>query len=141
MTDAANATSANRASRVLSIVAVVIGLAYTGLWTFISLPQLMDFIGGRDITAPLLLAIAILAGPALFWSFIGLGIGMSALGWAAGLASTGIFISLTYGSLVAASDGHGFSYWLFITLLVGCNVAAFCVTPYVLVRGTVGRRR
>ncbi|MDF9801513.1 hypothetical protein ACH4VQ_35595 [Streptomyces anulatus] len=141
MTDAANAASANRASRVLSIVAVVIGLAYTGLWTFISLPQLMDFIGGRDITAPLLLAIAVLAGPALFWSFIGLGIGMSALGWAAGLASTGIFISLTYGSLVAASDGHGFSYWLFIALLVACNVAAFCVTPYVLVRGTVGRRR
>ncbi|MFD8715886.1 hypothetical protein ACFV07_36305 [Streptomyces anulatus] len=141
MTDAANAASANRASRVLSIVAVVIGLAYTGLWTFISLPQLMDFIGGRDITAPLLLAIAVLAGPALFWSFIGLRIGMSALGWAAGLASTGIFISLTYGSLVAASDGHGFSYWLFIALLVACNVAAFCVTPYVLVRGTVGRRR
>ncbi|MCX4523865.1 hypothetical protein OG402_40055 [Streptomyces anulatus] len=53
----------------------------------------------------------------------------------------GIFISLTYGSLVAASDGHGFPYWLFIALLVGCNIAAFCVTPYVLVRGTVGRRR
>lgn len=141
MTDAANAASANRANRVISIVAVVTGLAFTGLWTFISIPQLMDFIGDRDITAPLLLAMAVLAGPALFWSFIGLGIGMSALGWAAGLASTGIFISLTYGSLVAASDGDGFSYWLFIALLVACNIAAFCGTPYVLVRGTVGRRR
>ncbi|MGW9618981.1 hypothetical protein ACWGUP_28505 [Streptomyces diastaticus] len=97
--------------------------------------------GDRDITAPLFLAIAVLAGPALFWSFIGLGFGLSALGWAAGLALTGILISLTYGSLAAASDGHGFTYWLFLTLLVACNVAAFCVIPYVLVRGTVGRRR
>jgi hypothetical protein len=39
----------------------------------------MDFIDGRDIDAPLFLAIAIVAGPALFWSFIGLGYGMSAL--------------------------------------------------------------
>jgi hypothetical protein len=141
MTDAANVTSTSRPNRVITIVAVVIGLAFTGLWTFISIPQLMDFISDRDITAPLFLAMAVLAGPALFWAFIGLGIGMSALGWAAGLATTGIFISLTYGSLVAASDGHGFSYWLFIALLVACNIAAFCVTPYVLVRGTAGRRR
>ncbi|MFJ4126114.1 hypothetical protein ACIP3U_32930 [[Kitasatospora] papulosa] len=141
MTDAANAASATRASRVITIAAVVIGLAFTGLWSFISIPQLMDFIGDRDITAPLFLAVAVLAGPTLFWAFIGLGIGMSALGWAAGLATTGIFISLTCGSLVAASDGHGFSYWLFIALLVACNIAAFCLTPYVLVRGTVGRRR
>lgn len=141
MADAANAPSATRAARVTTIVAVVIGLAFTGLWTFISIPQLMDFIGDRDITPPLFLAIAVLAGPALFWSFIGLGIGMSALGWAAGLASTGILVSLTYGSLAAASDGHGFTYWLFLTMLVACNVAAFCVTPYVLVRSTVGRRR
>lgn len=141
MTDAANAASATRATRVITIVAVVIGLAFTGLWTFISIPQLLNYIGDRDITAPLLLAIGVLAGPALFWSFIGLGFGMSALGWAAGLASTGIFISLTYGSLIASSDGHGFSYWLFLTMLVACNIGAFCVTPYALVRGTVGRRR
>ncbi|MEW2267057.1 hypothetical protein ACGF5T_35000 [Streptomyces sp. NPDC047853] len=141
MTDAANAASTSRANRVITIVAVVIGLAFTGLWTFISIPQLMNFIGDRDITAPLFLAIAVLAGPTLFWSFIGIGIGISALGWAAGLTTTGIFITLTYGSLVAASDGHGFSYWLFIALLVACNIAAFCVIPYVLVRGTVGRRR
>ncbi|MFC4508443.1 MULTISPECIES: hypothetical protein [Streptomyces] len=141
MTDAANAASASRANRVITIVAVAIGLAFTGLWTFISIPQLTDFIGDRDVTPPVFGAIAVLVGPFLFWSFIGLGFGMSALGWAAGLAVTGIFISLTYGSLVAASDGHGFSYWLFIALLVACNVAAFCVTPYVLVRGTVGRRR
>ncbi|MEU3208234.1 hypothetical protein ABZ702_31020 [Streptomyces cyaneofuscatus] len=141
MTDAANAASANRASRVISIVAVVVGLAFTGLWTFISIPQLVDFIGDRDVTPPVFGAVAVLAGPVLFWSFIGLGIGISALGWAAGLTVTGIFISLTSGSLIAASDGHGFSYWLFIALLVACNIAAFCVTPYVLVRGTVGRRR
>ncbi|MEW1583423.1 hypothetical protein AB0407_35925 [Streptomyces microflavus] len=141
MTDAANAASVSRATRVITVVAVVIGLAFTGLWAFISVPQLMDFIGDRDITAPLFLAIAVLAGPTLFWSFIGLGFGLSGLGWAAGLALTGILISLTYGSLVAASDGHGFTYWLFLTLLVACNVAAFCVVPYVLVRGTVGRRR
>jgi hypothetical protein len=141
MTDAANAAFTSRANRVITIVAVVIGLAFTGLWTFISIPQLMDFIGDRDITAPLFLAIAVLAGPALFWSFIGIGIGISALGWAAGLTTTGIFMTLTCGSLVAASDGHGFSYWLFIALLVACNIAAFCVIPYVLVRGTVGRRR
>ncbi|MFE5669241.1 hypothetical protein ACFQ7W_35650 [Streptomyces niveus] len=140
MADAANAPSATRAARVITIVAFVVGVAFTGLWTFISVPQLMDFIGDRDITAPVLVAIAIVAGPAIFWSFIGLGIGMSALGWAAGLASTGILVSLTYGSLAAASDGHGFAYWLFLTLIVACNVAAFCVTPYVLVRGTIGRR-
>ncbi|MEV4975386.1 hypothetical protein [Streptomyces scopuliridis] len=140
MTDAANAPSTTRAARVITIVAVVVGVAFTGLWAFISIPQLMDYIGDRDITDPLFLAIAILAGPALFWSFIGLGFGMSALGWAAGLASTGILVSLTYGSLIASSDGHGFTYWLFLTLIVACNVTAFCVTPYVLARGTIGRR-
>jgi hypothetical protein len=141
MTDAANAPSASRANRVITIVAVVIGFAFIGLWAFISIPLLMDFIGDRDVTPPVFGAIAVLAGPFLFWSFIGLGFGMSALGWAAGLAVTGIFISLTFGSLVSASDGHGFSYWLFIALLVACNVAAFCMAPYGLVRGTVGRRR
>ncbi|WP_046500799.1 hypothetical protein [Streptomyces odonnellii] len=140
MTDAANASSAARAARVITIVAVVVGIAFTGLWTFISIPQLMDFIGDRDITAPLFLAIAVLAGPAMFWSFIGLGLGMSALGWAAGLASTGILVGLTYGSLLASSDGHGFAYWLFLTMLVVCNIGAFCVTPYALFRGTIGRR-
>jgi hypothetical protein len=140
MTDAANAPSATRTARVITIVAFGIGVAFTGLWTFISVPQLMDFIDGRDINAPLFLAIAIVTGPALFWSFIGLGYGMSALGWAAGIALTGILVSLTYGSLAAASDGQGFTYWLFLTMLVACNVCAFCVTPYVLVRGTIGRR-
>ncbi|WP_405852414.1 hypothetical protein OG571_42435 [Streptomyces sp. NBC_01369] len=63
-------------------------------------------------------------------------------GPAVGLTGTGIFISLTYGSLIASSDGHGFTYWLFITMLVACNIGAFCVTLYVLVlvRGAVGRR-
>ncbi|AYG85109.1 hypothetical protein DWB77_07325 [Streptomyces hundungensis] len=44
-------------------------------------------------------------------------------------------------SLVATSVGHGFSSWLFIALLVDRDVAALCVTVYVLVRGTVGHRR
>ncbi|MEV7857168.1 hypothetical protein [Streptomyces sp. NPDC088183] len=65
---------------------------------------------------------------------------MSALGWAAGLVTTGILVGLTYETLAAASDGHGFTYWLFLTLIVACNVAAFCVTPCVLVRSTIGRR-
>ncbi|MFD4974679.1 hypothetical protein [Streptomyces sp. NPDC058424] len=34
MTDAANTPSATRASRVISIGAVVIGVAYTGLWAY-----------------------------------------------------------------------------------------------------------
>ncbi|MER5974523.1 hypothetical protein ABT112_33285 [Streptomyces sp. NPDC002055] len=140
MTAAANAPSATRAARVITMVAAVLAVAYTGFWTVISVPKLMDFIGDRDITAPLVLAIAVLAGPAMFWSFIGLGFGMSVLGWAAGLASTGILISLTYGYLLASSDGHGFAYWLFLTLLVAGNVVAFCVTPYALVRSTIGRR-
>ncbi|MFL4909442.1 hypothetical protein ACJ6WF_41235 [Streptomyces sp. MMS24-I2-30] len=140
MTDATNAPSATRAARLIMIVAFGIGLAFTGLWTFISIPQLMDFIGDRDITAPLFLAIAVLAAPALFWSFMGLGFGMSAMGWAAGLASTGILVSLTYASLAASSDGHGFAYWLFLTLIVACNLGAFCVIPYALVRATIGRR-
>ncbi|MFF9787744.1 hypothetical protein [Streptomyces nigrescens] len=112
----------------------------TAVWTFISVPQLMGLIAAKGIDAPLLLAIAVVAGPALFWSFIGLGYGMSALGWAAGIASTGILVSLTYASLAAASGGPGFTYWLFLTMIVACNLGAFCVMPYVLVRGTVGRR-
>ncbi|MFD8609608.1 hypothetical protein [Streptomyces sp. NPDC059631] len=141
MADAANARSTTRAARVIVIVAFAVGVAFTGLWTFISVPTLMDFITDRDIDAPLFLAIAIVAGPALFWAFIGLGYGMSALGWAAGMASTGILVSLTYASLIAASDGHGFAYWLFLTLIVACNLGAFCVTPYTFVRGTIGRRQ
>ncbi|MCX5250333.1 hypothetical protein OG895_34855 [Streptomyces sp. NBC_00201] len=49
---------------------------------------------------------------------------MSALGWAAGIATTGILVSLTYASLAAASDGHGFTYWLFLAMIVACNVGA-----------------
>ncbi|WP_435271494.1 hypothetical protein [Streptomyces sp. 1222.5] len=97
----------------------------------------MDFMADRDIDAPLiLLAIAVVAGPALFCTFIGLGYGMSALGWTAGIASTGILVSLTYASLFAASDGHGFAYWLLLTMIVACNLGAFCVTCYAFVRGT-----
>ncbi|EFL19386.1 hypothetical protein [Streptomyces sp. C] len=59
---------------------------------------------------------------------------------AAGIALTGILTSLTYGWLLASSEGHGFAYWLFLTLIVAVTLGAFCVMPYALVRGTVGRR-
>ncbi|MFC9131832.1 hypothetical protein ACFT4A_34055 [Streptomyces sp. NPDC057099] len=140
MTDAANAPSATRTTRVITFVAFGISIAFTGLWTFISVPQLVDFIADRDIAAPLFLAIVVVAGPALFWSFIGLGFGMSAMGWAAGLASTGILVGLTYGWLAAASDGRGFTYWLFLTMIVTSTLGAFCAIPYALVHGTIGRR-
>ncbi|MFH8837251.1 hypothetical protein [Streptomyces sp. NPDC017868] len=140
MTDAANAPPTTRAARVITIVAIVIGVAYMGLLAFISVPQLTDYIDGRDIDFPVFLAIATIAGPTLFWAFIGLGLGLSKTGWAAGLASTAILATLTYGWLLASSNGHGFSYWLFLTLIVTTTLCAFCVTPYALVRGTIGRR-
>ncbi|MFD0355240.1 hypothetical protein ACFVHW_16100 [Streptomyces sp. NPDC127110] len=140
MTDAANTPPTTRAARVITIVAVVISVAYTGLWTVISVPQLTDYIGGRDIEHPVFLAIAAIAGPTLFWAFIGLGIGLSKTGWAAGLASTGILAALTFGYLLASSDGHGFDYWLFLAMIVAATLGAFCVMPYALVRGAVGRR-
>ncbi|MFJ7264961.1 hypothetical protein ACIQV2_32950 [Streptomyces globosus] len=68
-----------------------------GLMTFISVPELTDYISGRDIDFPVFLAIAAIAGPALFWAYIGLGIGLSKTGWTAGLASTGILATLTHG--------------------------------------------
>ncbi|MFG2715314.1 hypothetical protein ACGFX2_32840 [Streptomyces goshikiensis] len=107
MTDAANTPPTTRAARVITIVAVVIAVviavavAYMGLRAFVSVPQLTDFIGGRDIDYPVFLAIAAVAGPTLFWAFIGLGLGLTVVGWAAGIASTGILASLTYGWLLA----------------------------------------
>ncbi|WP_225828280.1 hypothetical protein [Streptomyces naphthomycinicus] len=53
---------------------------------------------------------------------------------------TGHILTLTYGWLLASSNGHGFAYWLFLTLIVATNLGAFRVIPYALVRGTVGRR-
>ncbi|MFE9636785.1 hypothetical protein [Streptomyces sp. NPDC006463] len=140
MTDAANTPPTTRAARVITIVAVVLGFAYIGLMTFISVPQLTDYIGGRDIDFPVFLAIAAVAGPALFWAYIGLGFGLTVVGWAAGIALTGILTSLTYGYLLASSDGHGFSYWLFLTAIVAVTLGAFCVMPYALVRGTIRSR-
>ncbi|MEU5404295.1 hypothetical protein ABZ348_33990 [Streptomyces sp. NPDC005963] len=139
MTDAANTPPATRAARVITIVAVVFCVAYMGLMAFISVPELTDYMSGR-IDFPVFPAITVVAGPALFWAYIGLGFGLSKTGWAAGLALTGILTGLTYGWLLASSNGHGFSYWLFLTLIVGTNLGAFCVIPYALVRSTVGRR-
>ncbi|MFJ5635335.1 hypothetical protein ACIQF5_22200 [Streptomyces goshikiensis] len=140
MTDAANTPPTTRAARVITIVAVVFGVAYMGLMTFISVPELTDYMSGRDIDFPVFLAIAAVAGPALFWAYIGLGFGLSKTGWAAGLTLTGILTALTYGWLLASSNGHGFSYWLFLTLIVATNLGAFCVIPHVLVLGTIRSR-
>ncbi|MFI9210543.1 hypothetical protein ACIGW7_20760 [Streptomyces sp. NPDC053253] len=137
MADAANTPPT---TRLLTTVLVVIAVAYIGLMTFISVPQLTDYIGGRDIDFPVFLAIAAVAGPALFWAYIGLGFGLTVVGWAAGIALTGILTSLTYGYLLASSNGHGFSYWLFLTLIVATTLGAFCVMPYALVRGTIRSR-
>ncbi|MER5417640.1 hypothetical protein [Streptomyces virginiae] len=84
MTDAANTPPTTRAARVLTTVFVVITVGYMGLMTFISVPELTDYMSGRDIDFPVFLAIAAVAGPALFWAY----------------------------------NGHGFSYWLFLTLIV-----------------------
>ncbi|MGW9374069.1 hypothetical protein ACWGVR_29145 [Streptomyces xanthophaeus] len=140
MTDATNTRPATPAARVITIVAVVLSVTYMGLLAFISVPELTDYMSGRDIDFPVFLAIAAIAGPALFWAYIGLGFGLSKTGWAAGIALTGILTALTYGWLLASSDGHGFAYWLFLTLIVATNLGAFCVIPYALVRGTIGRR-
>ncbi|MFF9981281.1 hypothetical protein [Streptomyces erythrochromogenes] len=134
MTDAANTPPSARTARVLTTVLVVVTVAYMGLMTFISVPELTDYMNGRDIDFPVFLAIA---GPALFWAYIGLGFGLSKTGWAAGLALTGILTTLTYGWLLASSNGHGFAYWLFLTLIVATNLGAYCVMPYALVRGTI----
>ncbi|MFG2878882.1 hypothetical protein ACGFYU_28425 [Streptomyces sp. NPDC048337] len=141
MTDAANTPPTTRAARVIMIVAIVFIVAYTGLWTVISVPQLTDYMSGQDIDHPMIMAIAAITGPTLFWAFIGLGIGLSKTGWAAGLASTGILTTFTFGYLLAASHGHGFSYWLFLGMIVAATLGAFCVMPYALVRAAVGRRR
>ncbi|MFJ3926333.1 hypothetical protein [Streptomyces sp. NPDC090022] len=81
-----------------------------------------------------------MAGPALFWAYIGLGFGLRVVGWAVGIALTGILTSLTYGCLLASSNGQGFSYWLFLTMIVATTLGAFCVMPYALVRGTIRSR-
>ncbi|MEE1838857.1 hypothetical protein [Streptomyces sp. JV190] len=92
----------------------------------------------HDARAPPVLAVTVMLGPALFWAFIGLG--LSCTGWAAGLALTASLIMLSYASLTAQSTGRGFTYWLFLTLLVVCSLTAFCLIPNVLVRIVVGRR-
>ncbi|MFE2823536.1 hypothetical protein [Streptomyces sp. NPDC059271] len=140
MPDLTKAAAGSRVSRVLTTAAVVLCLSYTGLMAFISVPLLTD-IADDDGIPRLLKAIAVVAGPFSFWGFIGLGKRLSALGWTAGLAATAALIVLTGASLVAASDGHGFFYWLLITTIVICNVAAFCVIPHTLVRMTRGHRR
>ncbi|MEU3774202.1 hypothetical protein AB0F11_13530 [Streptomyces sp. NPDC032472] len=57
-----------------------------------------------------------------------------------GGAQRSAYRHLTYGYLLASSDGHGFSYWLFLTAIVAVTLGAFCVMPYALVRGTIRSR-
>ncbi|MGW1931249.1 hypothetical protein [Streptomyces sp. NPDC001919] len=100
------------------------------------MPELTDYRSGWDIDFPAFLAIAAVGGPALFWAHSGLGFRLSKTGWAASIALT----ALTYGWLLASSNGHGFAYWLFLSLIVATNLGAFCVIPYVLVLSTIRSR-
>ncbi|MFD5399313.1 hypothetical protein ACFWJW_34545 [Streptomyces sp. NPDC127097] len=139
MTDKAAIPAATRTVRVISVAALGVAVAYTGIWGYVCFPQLTALAATHDVVAPPVVALMAMAGPALFWGFIGLRLGTSRLGWAAGFALTGILIALTYAYLADQSTGHGFNYWLFLTLLVACSLVAFCVTPYALVRATVRR--
>ncbi|MFS0697998.1 hypothetical protein [Streptomyces nitrosporeus] len=112
--------------------------AYSLFWAAVSFPSLNALAAAHSMTAPPVLAVTVMLGPAMFWAFIGLG--LSRTGWAAGLTLTTILIVLTYASLTAQSHGHGFSYWLFLTLLVICSLVAFCLIPNILVQLAVGRR-
>ncbi len=114
--------------------------AYTLFWAVVSFPSLNALAAAHDMSAPPVLAVTVMLGPALFWAFMGLGLGLSRTGWAAGLVLTAILIVLSYASLTAQSHGQGFSYWLFLTLLVSCSLCAFCLIPNVLVQLAVGRR-
>ncbi|MFD4341751.1 hypothetical protein ACFWPP_31775 [Streptomyces anulatus] len=113
--------------------------AYSLFWAVVCFPSLNALIATHDVPAPPVSAVVAMLGPALFWAFIGLGLGLSCTGWAAGLTLTASLITLTYASLAAQSTGHGFTYWLFLTLIVVCSLVAFCLVPNVLVRIAVGR--
>ncbi|WP_406116394.1 hypothetical protein [Streptomyces sp. NBC_01014] len=114
--------------------------AYSLFWAVVSFPSLNALAAAHSMTAPPVLAVTVMLGPAMFWAFIGLRLGLSRTGWAAGLTLTTILIVLTYASLTAQSHGHGFSYWSFLTLLVICSLVAFCLIPNILVQLAVGRR-
>ncbi|WUT01706.1 hypothetical protein OHA46_33660 (plasmid) [Streptomyces sp. NBC_00708] len=131
------------APRPLGIVDfALVGLlgAYSVFWAVVCFPLLNDRAAAYDLAAPPVHAVMMMLGPALFWGYIGLGLGLSHTGWAAGLTLTAILIALTYASLTAQSTGHGVSYWTFLTLLVVCSLVAFCLIPNILVRVTVGHR-
>lgn len=122
-----------------------VGSALVGLlgacslfWAVVCFPSLNALVATHDARAPPVLAVTVMLGPALFWAFIGLG--LSCTGWAAGLALTASLIMLSYASLTAQSTGRGFTYWLFLTLLVVCSLTAFCLIPNVLVRIVASRR-
>ncbi|MFE7113599.1 hypothetical protein ACFU98_46210 [Streptomyces sp. NPDC057575] len=129
-----------RPLRILGFALVGLLGAYSLFWAVVCFPSLNALAAAHGTTAAPVLAAAVMVGPALFWAFIGLGLGLSRTGWAAGLVLTATLIVLTYASLAAESTGHGFSYWLFLTLLVSCSLFAFCLIPNVLVRVAVGRR-
>ncbi|MGW2282874.1 hypothetical protein [Streptomyces sp. NPDC001770] len=114
--------------------------AYSLFWAVVCFPYLRDLAATHDAVVPPVLAVTVMLGPALFWAFIGLRLGLSRTGWAAGLTLTASLIALSYASLTAQSTGHGGAYWLFLTLLVACSLVAFCLIPNILVQIIVGRR-
>ncbi|MFE1130019.1 hypothetical protein ACFW6R_25450 [Streptomyces albidoflavus] len=71
---------------------------------------------------------------------IGLGVGMNAVGWVAGLVSTGLLVALTYAYLASGSEAQGFTFWVFFAMVAICKVGAFCVLPYALTHGFIGSR-
>ncbi|MEU0640453.1 hypothetical protein ABZ338_29995 [Streptomyces albidoflavus] len=131
--------STSRLSRVVTAGVISLVLAYIGLWAFIAVAQFMPLLGDRA-TPPVLLAVGVIAGPTWFWSLIGLGAGMNAVGWIAGLVSTGLLVALTYAYLVGGSEAQGFTFWVFFAMVAICKVGAFCVLPYALTRAFIGSR-
>ncbi|NVI33193.1 MULTISPECIES: hypothetical protein [Streptomyces] len=132
--------STSRLSRVVTAGIISLVLAYIGLWAFIAVAQFMPLLDDRA-TPPVLLAVGVIAGPTWFWSLIGLGVGMNAVGWIAGLISTGLLVALTYAYLAGGSEAQGFTFWAFFATVAICKVGAFCVLPYALTHAFIGSRR
>ncbi|WP_079185683.1 hypothetical protein [Streptomyces sp. NBRC 110465] len=112
--------------------------AYSLLWAAVCFPLLEAQFATYDVTCPQVHAVILMLSCVMFWAYIGLGVGLSCTGWAAGLALTTILIVMSYASLTAQSSGSGFAYWRFL-ILVGCSLLAFCIIPNGLARIAVGR--
>ncbi|WP_326692540.1 MULTISPECIES: hypothetical protein [unclassified Streptomyces] len=78
-----------------------------------------------DVSLSPLSALALIGGPFFFRAFVGLGHGMTGMGWVAGCTFTGGLALLTFHALAAVSAGTGFMCRLFLTVLLYC-VRAGC---------------